>query len=166
MMIGDDDLDALAFQVLDLIGGGDTVIDRDDQIGVQPNNALDRLSRKTVALFEAQGNEGNDLRPERSEAARHDGSCRYAVHIEIAEDEDTRAAFERRKQSFDNLFHAFDVIRVAPIAHERRMEESLHLLIMNDPARSERSSYEMRKVEGLGKMGYHRLVDLLDQNLR
>lgn len=57
-MIGDDDLDAFAFQVLDLIGGGDAVIDRDDQIGVHPNNTLDSLSRKAVALFEAQGNEG------------------------------------------------------------------------------------------------------------
>ena len=165
-MVGDDNLDAFAFQVFDLIGGGDAVVDRDDQIGVQPNNALDRLSRKAIALFEAQGNEGDDLGPERSEPTRHDGSCRYAVHVEIAEDEDARAAFERREQSFDDLFHAFDVIRVAPIALERRMEESLHLLIVNDPARSERSSYEMRKVEGLGKMGYHCLVDLLDQNLR
>ena len=165
-MVGDDDLDALAFQVFDLIGGGDAVIDRDDQIGVQPNNALDRLSRKTVALFEAQGNEGDDLCPERSEPTRHNRSCRYAVHVEIAEDEDARTTFERCEQSFDDLFHAFDVMRVAPIAHERWVEEPLHLLILNDPARSERSSYEMRKVEGLGKMGYHCLVDLLDQNLR
>ena len=165
-MVGDDDLDAHAFQVLDLIGGSDAVIDRDDQIGVHPNNALDRLSRKAIALFKTQGNEGDDLCPERSEPARHDGSCRYAVHVEIAEDEDARTTFERREQSFDDLFHAFDVIRVAPITHERWVEESLHLLIVNDSARSERSSYEMRKVEGLGKMGYHRLVDLLDQNLR
>ena len=165
-MVGDDDLDAFAFQVLDLIIGGDAVIDRDDQIGAHPNNAFDRLSRKTVALFEAQGNERDNLRPERSEPTRHNRSCRYAVHVKIAEDKDACAAFERREQSFDNLFHAFYVIRVAPIARERWMEEPLHLLILNDPARSERSSYEMRKVEGLGKMGYHRLVDLLDQNLR
>ena len=146
-MIGDGYFDAALLQQAHLGLASDAAVDGDQEVGIDLGQALNGRRSDGVALLEAARDERRDVRAELAQAARHDGGGGDAVQVEIAEHEDMVAAADGGLQRIGGLGQPGDGVRVAPVAVQRRREETVRGFRGVDAARDERGRDEVRHVQ-------------------
>ena len=146
-MIGDGHFDAALLQQAHLGLAGDAAVDGDQEVGLDLRQALDGRRGDGIALLEAARDEGRDVRAELAQAARHDGGSGDAVQVEIAEHKDVVAAADGGLQRIGGLGQPGDDVGVAPVALQRRREETVRGFRGVDAARNERGRDEVRHVQ-------------------
>ena len=149
MMVGDCQTHAFPLDGLRLVFRRDAAVDRNDEIGRQLFDALERLDRQSVALFEAQRNERRDAAAKIAQPSGKRRGCRDAVEIEIAEHDDVLIRFDARFERIGDVGQARDDVRIEPIALKRRRKELPRSLRRIDSARNKRGGDEMRQAEVL-----------------
>ena len=147
VMIGDGHFDAALLQQAHLRLAGDAAVDGDQEVGLDLRQTLDGRRGDGVALLEAARDKRRDARSELAQTARHDGGGGDAVQVEIAEHEDMVAAADGGLQRIGGLGKPGDDVGVAPIALQRRREETVRGFRGVDAARDERGRDEVRHVQ-------------------
>ena len=159
MMIGDHDVDAAGKQAFDLMGGGDAVVHRHDEVGMAGIDHTDECSLgKAVALRKTVGNEGIDIGTQLAQAEGEQGRGGHTVHVEIAEDRDRLAQPDGALQAVGGLAQAGDAEGVAPVALKRGREECARCIGIRDAAGNEDPRYQRRDPELGGKAAAFALI--------
>ena len=122
-MVGDEHLHPATLQDPHLVAACDTAVDGHQHIGGFPHHALYRRFGDAVAFVRPAGDEWDGIGAEHAQPAGHHRSRRDAVQIEIAEHDDAPSGPYGAFQAFDHPVHSGDVIRIAPIAVEGRVQE-------------------------------------------
>ena len=129
VMIRDHQIDPQALQIGDLFLGGNAVIDGHDQLGASELvNAVERRSRKTVALVKAMRNKRRDIGAKRAQRLDQQAGRRNTVNVKIAKDRDMLVVANSMLDAVGNDRHAWDNEWVGPVAIERRRQKQLAFL--------------------------------------
>ena len=119
VMVRDHQIDPQALQIGDLFLGGDAVVDGHDQLGMSELiNAVERGTRKTVALVKAMWNKRRDIGTKRAQCLGQQTGRRNTVNVKIAKDRDVLVVANGTLDAVGNDRHARDNEWVGPVAIE------------------------------------------------
>ena len=165
-MVGHGHGDAVGHDGCHFVFARDAAVNRHDEIGIELLETFVGGLRETVALLEAQRDEGRGEAAERPQTAREHRSGRDAVEVEVAEYHHVLACAKGLLERIGHFCDAGDIVGVEPIALERRMEKRLGVLHRFDAARDERRRDEARQREIMLKPNDRRLVSRVNVELR
>ena len=123
VMVGDEDPHPAVLERAHLFAAGDAAVDGDHHVGLAGHEAIDRRLGDAVAFVGAARDEGNRRGAQGAQTAREHRSGRHAVDVEVAEDQDALAVADGRFEPVGHFCHTGDVVGVAPIAFERRVQK-------------------------------------------
>ena len=128
-MVRDHQIDSQALQIGNLFLGSDTVIDGHDQVGLSELvDAVERRTRKTIALIKAMWNKGCNVGAKRTQRLGQQTSRCNTVNVKIAKDGDTLAVANGTLNAVGNNRHTWNNERICPVAIERRRQKKLAFL--------------------------------------
>ena len=135
VVVGDDDVHTLRAQPLDLDGGGDAVVDRDDEVGrAVVDDAVEGVRGEAVALAETVRDVGHGDAAELAQAEGEQAGGAHAVNVEIPEDGDRLMSVDGPLDPVCRHSHAGYVEGVCPVAVERGTQECARLIGIADAA--------------------------------
>ena len=128
-MVRNHQIDPQVLQIGDLFLGGDAVIDGHNQLRMSKLiNAVERRTRKTVALVKAMRNKRRDIGAKCTQCLGQQTGRRNAVNVKIAKDRDVLVVANSTLDAVGNDRHTRNNERVGPVAIERWRQKQLALL--------------------------------------
>lgn len=166
VVVGDHHIDALRHDVGHFNLAGNTAVNRDDDLGIELANALERHGGKAVALVETPRDERRDMAAQRAQAACEHGSCRDAVNVEVAVHHDMLVLADGGLKSIGHFVDLRDKVWVKPIALKRGRQKSLRLLDGGYSPACHSGRDEMRQSEMPLQLGDDMRIRRADVELR